>query len=392
MIFSFKAYTKEGAKIKSRLKAETLEEAKKIIEEKGLYLISLAQEFFIFKNPFKKPDILLFTEQMSRLLKTQIPLLECFKIMQIEWAKDPLGDVLYKLKKSLEGGESLHQSLEKLGDVFDSFYCRIVEMGEKTAQLPLTFQHLAKEWKAKNQLKKKILSAFSYPLVLFFFSLLLIYLSFFYLIPSLEELFESKASSALTHHLFSISHHLKRFRLTYLIGLFGMPFILKKLTQHPFLRKKIGLWSLKIPFLKHFYITQFLHQLSKSLALLLQANVPLLDSFKLCKNLSNHSFFQRFLANCIYKVQGGYSLSDAMQSEMWLPPLWLTLIAVGEESGQLEESFSQLSEHLEEQLKDQISKAIALLSPFLLLMMGILIGMLALGILIPLTDFQSLAI
>lgn len=392
MRYSFKAYTELGEGVKAKLEADSLEEAKELIEEKGLYLVSLSKSFVTLKNPFKKPDILLFTEQMTQLLKTQIPLIESLSLMQLQWTKNPLGYLLHKIKKAVESGRSLYQALELFPHFFDPFYCRIVQMGEKTAQLPLAFFHLTQELKQKKSQQKKIRAAFSYPAVLFFFCLLLIFLSFFYLLPSLENLFEGRSSSPLTRALFSLSHHLKAYKSLYLsffilLALFG-----KKIGRLKTIRQQVHRLCLKLFWMKSFYITQFLYQFSKSLALLLRAKVPLLESLELCQNLSHHDFFQVFVKRCMKRVEEGYSLSEVMKNETWLTPLFPTLVAVGEKSGQLDESFEQLAKHFEDELHEQINKGIALLSPLLLLMMGLLIGILALGILLPLTDFQALVI
>ncbi len=158
------------------------------------------------------------------------------------------------------------------------------------------------------------------------------------------------------------------------------------------LKPHIDLLLLKLPFVKSLILDLSLSKFSSTMEMLLKGGVPLLESLNLAKGLLSNLVIKKIIHLAEKKIEEGEKLSEELQKQPLFPPLFSHILKIGEASGELSQSFGKLATMYEESVEKKLSKLMTLLSPIILLIMGVVIGAIMLGILIPLTDINSIAI
>lgn len=391
-VFSYKAYSDKGRYYKAKFEAPSLLEAKRLLIEQGIQLLQI-KENKISKQP-KVPlsTILHFTEELSQLLDAGLPLFESLTLLKEQFAREAFSDILYSLTQSLESGSSFSKALSNYPKCFSPLYCSLVQVGEESGYLDQALKKIIRDYERQNKLKKKVQAALIYPSILLFFCMILIHLMMFYIVPSLENLFDPANSIKFTQLVIAISHHLKKWEWIY-IALSTVSFLLIKWKiKDPKFKPHLDACLLKAPLLKAFILDLALSKFSSTMSMLLNGGVPLLESLLLCKNLVHNQVVCKSIKELIHKIESGEKLSTELKRDPLFPPLFSRIVIIGEGTGELPKSFEKLASHYEESVEKKLSKLMTLLSPLILLIMGVIIGAVMLGILIPLTDINSLSI
>lgn len=387
-VFTYKAYNESGGVYHALIEAATVIEAKERLFEKGIQLVSLKEKKRTYKKKIPLSHLLSFTKDLAELLEADLPLFESLTLLKEQTLSDTLRDHLYSILQDLESGLSFSEALKKHPTSFSTLYSTLVHVGEQSGHLSLSLKKIVEEVERQNKLLKQIKSALLYPALLLVFCTLLIHLIIFYLVPSLHELIDSEKGHVITRMVIKSSNHLRSFEWLYLLGFIGCAILLKLY----FKRGLIDQLVLKIPKLRDFIIEHALLKFSSTMEILISGGIPLVDSLKLTKSLITNAPIQSVFTQITKKVEEGHKLSQELKKYPLFPPLFSRLLLIGENSGELSKSFSSLSSHYQESVEKKLKKLMTLLSPLLLLIIGVLIGLIMLGILIPLTDINSLSL
>ncbi len=391
-VFSFKAYNDQGKAYQSKLEATSLQEAKKLLIEKGVQLVQITKKKHSKARSVPLSSVLNFTRELLQLIEAGLPLFESLSLLKEQLAQDRISDVIFSLSESLESGSTLSSSLAKFPNCFSSFYCTLIQVGEQSGHLDQALKQIVREYERQHKLKKQVTSALLYPSILLVFCFILIHLMILYIVPSLENLFEGSSNHGLTQTVISISHHLRKWEIVYLISGAIATWLLKWRLKSNQLKPHIDLLLLKLPLVKSLILDLCLSKFSSTMEMLLKGGVPLLQSLNLSKGLVSNSVIKKIIHLAEKKIEEGEKLSEELQKQPLFPPLFSHILKIGETSGELSHSFGKLASMYEESVEKKLSKLMTLLSPIILLIMGVIIGAIMLGILIPLTDINSIAI
>ncbi len=391
-VFSFKAYNDQGRAYQSKLEAPSIQEAKKLLIEKGVQLVQITQKKHSKARSVPLSSVLNFTRELLQLIEAGLPLFESLSLLKEQFAQDRISDVILSLSESLESGSSLSSSLAKFPKCFSSFYCTLIQVGEQSGHLDQALRQIVREYERQHKLKKQVTSTLLYPSILLVFCFILIHLMILYIVPSLENLFEGSSNHGLTQTIISLSHHLKRWEGVYLISGAMTAWLLRWRLKSNQLKPHIDLLLLKLPLVKSLILDLSLSKFSSTMEMLLKGGVPLLESLNLAKGLVSNLVIKKIIHLAEKKIEEGEKLSEELQKQPHFPPLFSHILKIGETSGELSQSFGRLATVYEESVEKKLSKLMTLLSPIILLIMGVIIGAIMLGILIPLTDINSIAI
>ncbi len=388
--YRYRAYNVKGKAYFSNLECPTLSEAKARLSEMGIPFVSVQE---IKKVTWKRisPQIVLqFTEQLAELLQADIPLFDSLNLLKDSFHQDAFNSVLDRLCQELSQGASFSNALKIYPQYFDLLYCTLVEMGEQSGRLDEALKRLSEKLQKKQALRKKLNAALLYPCILAFFCSLVVMALIFYIVPSIESLFESSKLGLFSQSVIGICHHLKDWLFIYfaLICFFALSLrLLFKLSHY---KKKWDEWLLSVPGIKKYILSSSLFHWCSTVSLLLEAQVPLMDTLKLANNVLSNLLLKESMGMILDKVSEGKSLSSQLTQFVYFPAFFIRIITIGETSGELPHAFNKLSKHLDEELEKRLHQFMTLLSPLALLVMAFIIGLIMLAILIPLTDINAL--
>ncbi|MCH9634248.1 MAG: Type II secretion system protein F [Chlamydiae bacterium] len=391
-IYSFRAYNDQGQTYRAKLEAPSLLDAKKQLIEKGIQLIQInpCKYVKVHKPPFT--SLLSFTRELLQLIEAGLPLFQSINLLKEQFSNDKIADILFSISESLESGSSFSATLDKHPRSFSTFYRTLIQVGEKSGQLDHALKRIVQDYERQEKLKKQVRAALLYPSILLIFCIILIHIMILYIVPSLENLFEGSSNRGLTQTVIAWSHHLKKWEAAYLLSAGSAFIVLKWKLRQAKVKSKLDTLFLKIPLLKPFLLDLALSKFCSTMEVLLKGGVPLLESLSQSKQILSNQVLKEIISEIECKIESGHSLSEEFQKQPLFPKILCHIIKVGESSGELIKSFERLASIYEASVEKKLSKLMTLLSPLILLIMGLLIGTIMLGILIPLTDINSLAI
>lgn len=333
-----------------------------------------------------------FTQHLFLMLKGGMPISEALEVLKAETKSKYFKKALNDILKRVLAGESLHKSFANYPKIFDRFYQSIIKTGEESGTLERNLEYLALQLRSEYEIKRKISGALIYPAIVILLALVISLFVILYVLPKVTNLFQILAIELplATRILIKTATFLQQ-QWLFLIGLiifltifFRMIFRIKSLK---FYFDKISL-SLPIvgPIQKDLNLSRF----AQNFSTLLQSGMPILECLEIClENLPNE-FFKRNLLLVKSEVERGGKISQGLKKIPKIFPLTFSqMIAVGETSGSLEESYLYLSKFYQEEVDSALKNLSNLLEPILLIFVGIFVAFVALAIITPIYRFTG---
>lgn len=391
--YQYKARGEEGRLITGRMSASSEAELQSRLERNGFYLINCSVERLnIFEEdivnrllPITQRSLYTVTLQLANTVETGMPLLVSLRTIADNCKNKKLERVLKAVIKDLESGSSFSESLNKHPSVFSRFYTSMVELGESSGTLPRILSDIAAYIKREIEIKRKIISAMVYPLILTIVGISIVVYILTNILPEFIKVFiESEVSLPLpTRLLLALSNFLTNYWIivvAVLIGA-GIAFRLYVLTDNGrFIvdRIKLRLWLVG-DILKKISAKRFID----SLNLLYTGGLPILSALNIVRSLLGNRYLERMIDALWVHISKGKELASYLAMTDFFPPDILAMIRSGEESGSLGKMLDKSSVIYEDEINYAIELFISAFEIFIILALGIGIGFIALAILFP---------
>ncbi len=389
MLYEYQALSKVGKKIKGIISASSFEETKAILQQDSLVILKIFLVNDKDKKNLTKKEVLYITSQLENLLVAGLPLYESLTILADKNEKKRVKLILLDLCEKLKSGYTLSEAMKTYPKTFDLILCSMIENAQKTARLQECLNEISKILNSSIQLKKRLVSAFTYPMILLIFCFIVLNFLLFVTIPALYDLFEGRSLHPFTRIVFFASKFVckyKYFMLSLLISLFGLVFVLY--LYEP-LRKKIYEKFLKLPFIKLFMIKVSLIRFCISFANLLNGGESYVNSLILATNVLKHPILEKEIRPLKDKLIEGKHLSELLKNNEYIPDTISKMLAIAEETSQMPKMLLNVAKIYEDEVEKFLSKITTIFQPILLIILGLIIGFVVLSILIPLTDVSS---
>ncbi|MDR2539101.1 MAG: type II secretion system F family protein [Chlamydiales bacterium] len=388
-LFRYRAIATNGKEMKGAIDADCLETAKEKLRKQQFLITSLTYLQNKQKEPVLTPALLLiFTKELSQLLKAGLPLYESLLTIEEKHVRHKAHSLFLDLCHRLKEGYPLSESLKKYPHTFDAIYISMVHIAEQSGKLVSTFEQLVQIIAHQQKMRKQLKSALTYPGVLFCFSFLIALGLLLFVIPSMKELFQDRSLHSVTAFVLGLSNqlnqHMWTFFLSILILCTATVFAGKK-----FFKELIYPILIQLPYVSIFLFHNALLHLSRTMAMLLSAGIPLTESIALVKKIVRHPLLEKVLIDAQQKLAQGKKLSWVCDEHPIVPALMTRMLSIAEETGKMDEAFFHLSKIYEEELEKHLAQISAFLQPIMLVALGAIIGLVVLSILIPLTDVGS---
>lgn len=384
-IFSYRATTIQGAVVEGVIEAPDEKSAVERLRNSGFIPLRVTTSLDKSKRGFslksKKGDLLIFTTELSALLSAGLPLDRSLNILsQISEDKYMKG-IIQSILKSIREGNSFSESLQKHPDVFPRIYINMVRAGEVGGVLDVVLDKLNEYLESTKELKDHIFSAMIYPSILLFTGSISIIVLLTYVLPKFSVIFAELGSSLPlpTEILLAFSNSLKSFWwLILILHIIGI-FILKIYIKTPSGRYK---WDfLKLKLFKDIITKLETARFCRTLGTLIKSGVPLLQALSNSKEVINNQVISTAIDNVSKGAKEGKGVSAPLYQANVFPDLALSMIKVGEETGQLDDMLIKVAETYEKSLRLTIKRFISFVEPAMILFMGLIIGFIVLAML-----------
>lgn len=402
--FQYIARDASGREVKGNIEAETEAEATGRLRQQQLSIVKLDKaggginfkgDLFGNSAPRKcsTAELCLFTRQLATMIGAGIPLLESMEILA-EQTRDQnkgFGMGLQECADLVRGGTEISEAMTKFPRIFPEIYINMVKAGEASGQLDIILNRLAEFLEASESLKREIKSAMTYPVI----SLVLIFGITGYLlvgvVPKFKTMFDALKGElpAITQYVLAVSNWLTNNVLTVIIIMIAVG-IGYKLAMRTYQGQKIRdtVW-LKLPVFGPLFQKVAISRFSRTFGTLLSSGVPLLGALEIVASTAGNRVIEETLNETRETVRRGESITTHLQTSWVFPPMVVKMIGIGEKSGALEQLLAKISDFYDEQVHATVKALTSLIEPFMLMIMGAVVGIIVLAIFYPILQLQS---
>lgn len=397
-LYSYKAYDSSGAKIDGQI--EAIDQITAISELKKQKLLpSEVKEFqsskgisFGQSNKVTLADLEFLTAELSLLLDSGVRIDRGIDIIRRTKAKPALAKMLAEMSQALKKGKSLSSAAREHEQAFDPLYCNLIELGEASGNLSEIFSGLAKDLKFKRDLQRKIIGSLTYPLVIFSVCILCIVSIFNFIIPKMSGLFSEQDDLPwYTQLMLDMSDWMIQYQLWLLVVIIASAFGLVSGFKNPrFLRWWQSL-SLKLPVIKNAIITIERIRFNSGLSMMVKAGVPIDKAIELSAGNIKNLVLRRELEIAKQKIKRGNALTPSLKQTSLYPDFFISLLEVGEESGNLEKVFDEIANRSRQEFESWTENMTTLIEPLMILFMGGIVGGVVVVMLMSMVNINDIA-
>jgi type IV pilus assembly protein PilC len=391
--FNYRARDNTGKLIRGALEAISQEEVAEKLQRMGYTPVTVTKVFIGLKleqlgwnfRRIKTQDIVMFDVQLANMLNAGLSITSSLDILQKQNENKRLSDVIGRVSRSVEAGESFSQALAKHPRVFTNLLVSMVKAAEASGGLDKVLNKYAEFAEAQADLQRKIKEALYYPIILIAAATGVIVFIATALIPKFVEIF-NRAGISLplpTIILYGLGTAIRQYWYVIILAGVGAVLGLKRYVRTETGRFNYDKVSLKLPILGPIVRKICISRFARTLSTLVGSGVPILESLDIVSDVVNNQVLCRVIRQMRQFVEKGERLAESLKVSEEFPPDTVQMISVGEESGNLERMLNKISDFYDRATGYSIKKLVASLEPILLVVMGAIVAFTMASMLLP---------
>ncbi len=388
-IYVYKGKNKDGRPVKGEITGVSSALVKAQLRKQGIAAQSVRKkpkDLFGDSKPVNASDIATFSRQMATMMKAGVPLVQSFEIVQEGAEKESLKKLIGELHEDVAAGGSFGSALRKHPKHFDNLFCSLIEAGENSGSLDTLLDRVATYKEKTEALKRKIKKAMTYPIAVICVAIIVTAILLVKVVPVFADVFTSFGADlpAFTLFVVHLSEFAQKWWLLVLATLIGIGFIFKTARQRSEkFADAIDKFILKLPAVGSIVNNAVIARYARTLATTFAAGVPLVEALGSVAGASGNAVYRDAILKVQADVSTGLTMHAALKSAEIFPVMLLQLTSIGEEAGALDEMMEKAADHYEEVVDNAVDNLTALLEPFIMSVLGVLIGGLVTAMYLP---------
>ncbi len=391
--FLWEGTDKSGKKLKGQMLAPGEAFVRQALRRQGINAQKVSkQSLFARSQRITEKDITLFTRQLATMLKAGVPLLQAFDISARSHANAALQRLLGDIKSDVETGTSMNAAFRKHPQYFDGLYCNLIHAGEQAGILDSVLDRVATYKEKMLALKGQIKSALFYPIIVMVVAFVITAGIMLFVIPAFKDLYGKAGADlpGLTLIVLHISDLFVNYWYLIFAGIGGGVFALMHAWKRsPAFRAKMDAWMLKIPVFGPLIEKATVARWSRTFASMFAAGVPMVEALDSVAGASGNHVFMEATQKIRSQVATGSSLANSLQGTGVFPNMLIQMVAIGEESGALDSMLSKVADYYEREVDDAVAGLSSLMEPFIMVILGTLIGGIVIAMYLPIFKMGS---
>ncbi|TFH86675.1 type II secretion system F family protein [Billgrantia azerbaijanica] len=340
----------------------------------------------------KPRDVMLFARQMATMLRAGVPVIQAFQVVAESLRKPAMSAVVQQMMNEVAAGASFSQSLRRHSEHFDSLFCNLVEAGEASGSLDRMLDRIATYKEKVESLKGRVKKALWYPAAVIAVGVGVTALLLIKVVPQFESLFHGFGAElpVMTQMTITLSDYAQAYWLHGVGGLAAAIFLLRQgMRRSEQFAYRVHRFALKIPVIGDILDKSAVARFSRTLATTYGAGVPMVDSLDIAAGAAGNLVYQRAIEQVREDVATGQQLHFAMRLTERFPPLSVQMVGIGEESGALDTMLNRVADYYEEEVDNKVDALTSLLEPFIIVVLGVLVGGLVVSMYLPIFELGT---
>ena len=395
--FSYQAVSRStGSATNGMVNAEGLDDARAQLKSQGLLVVNIqegraaagAKEIKLGGDKVKLKDVAWAARNLATTQTAGLPIPRALKMLGNQRVADGIGKTLLRIHDDVIGGRSLAEAFGQEEELLGKMTTAMVAAGESSGKLHESLTKLADLCEARVRLKRKIMSALTYPAVMMVLVVGIFLVMLIVVVPTFKNIYAQLGGTlpALTSFMMSMSDLLRSHVLWIPVVIGGSVFALKRLKKSKQFRLLKDRLLFKMPMFGSLFLSSAVARMATTLSSSLGAGVQLLDSLQLASEVAGNSIFEDAIGEIRGDVRDGKSLGNAMSRQTIVPDMFTSLVMIGEETGALDTLLFKYAEILEEEVETRVAGITSVIEPLMIMVFGGLVGVMVVSLYLPLIN------
>ncbi len=402
--FSYRAITEMGSTEKGAIEAESAEKAGSMLAEQGLIPTRVKEErpaasgvklgsmLDVF-SPVKAPELILFTKQFNTLIRAGVPMLSLLKVLEEQTEHPRLRNILGVIHQDIKEGSSMFNAFNRHQKVFSPLYCNMLKAGEASGALNDVLDRLTYIIDHEHKVKSDIKAALMYPIIVVCFLVIAFFVLLTGVIPRFVNIFKSSGltlplPTQICMLMYEFIIHFWYVGLGILV-VGGVAFYYYSQTE----KGKLLIYTvlMKVPIIGPLFVKSAISRFASIFSILQSSGVDILQTMDILTDTIGNPAISHELSGIRDRLAAGHGIAGPLSSAKYFTPMLINMVAIGEESGNLEDLLQDVANHYDTEVEYAMKKMSEAIGPILTVGLAAVVGFFALAIFLPMWDLTLMA-
>ncbi|MFZ5990043.1 MAG: type II secretion system F family protein [Bacillota bacterium] len=398
-LYSYKVKTEAGKVFTGETKIDSEEELKRLLLEKGYTPVEIMEknamtdisQIGIFKQRVKIKDLAVFCRQFAIVLEAGVPIAQCLEVLKAQTNNKTLKQSLNDIYENIQKGIALSNAMKQHSGIFPEILINMVEAGEVSGQLDLVFNRMATTFEKQFKLNQKIKGALTYPIVVTIIAIAVIIVLMAKVVPSFAEILQgfNVELPIFTKILISVSDFFKSFWYFIVGGLIAAVVGLRVFSRTHDGKVFFGNLSIKLPVISGLTRNIVTARLTRNLGTLMSSGVLLIQAMEVVQKILNNAVLEERIDAVIEDIKKGRGLTQPLADMRYFPPMVISMIRIGEESGNLDFALDKSADFYDEEVETSLQQLTSMIEPIIMCTMAVVVAFIVLSILYPMMSIYE---
>ncbi|MER3403012.1 MAG: hypothetical protein C4337_06875 [Armatimonadota bacterium] len=396
--FNYTIRDASGQTRSGKVEAPNAEELRKRLQEEGLQVLEITQDRTAPRVPaggygrVKLSNLAIFARQFSTMLDAGVSLVRCLDVLQQQTNDARLRKILMDLSTRVESGESLSRSMARHPKAFSQLIIGLIRAGEVGGVLEESLQRIAAFLEKDVELRRKIRSALTYPVIVLLAAVGIVIFLVSWLVPQFASLFKElgiKEMPAPTQFLIDLSAFLTQKWYIIIIALIAILIAYKLFVSTRVGRRVMDRVKLRVPVFGPLHHKIVMARFSRTMGTLLASGVPILQAMETVAGVVGNAVVSDAVLESRARIREGEKIADPLQKSKMFPPMVVHMVSVGEESGSLDHMLNKIADFYENEVEMTIASLTAAIEPVMIVLLGFIVGFIVISMFLPMIEVIS---
>jgi type IV pilus assembly protein PilC len=396
--FNYTIRDANGQTRSGKVEAPNAEELKKRLQAEGLQVLEVTEDRKAPRVPaggygrVKLSDLAIFARQFSTMLDAGVSLIRCLDVLQAQTNNARLRKILMDLSARVESGESLSRSMARHPKAFSQLIIGLIRAGEVGGVLEESLQRIAAFLEKDVELRRKIRSAMTYPVIVLLAAIGIVIFLVSWLVPQFAQLFKElgiKDLPAPTQFLVDLSALFTQRYYVVLIAVAAVFIAYKLFVSTRVGRRVADRVKLRVPVFGPLHHKIVMARFSRTMGTLLASGVPILQAMETVAGVVGNSVVSDAVIESRARIREGEKIADPLQRSKMFPPMVVHMVSVGEESGSLDHMLNKIADFYENEVEMTIASLTAAIEPVMIVLLGFIVGFIVISMFLPMIEVIS---
>ncbi len=396
--FHYRARNSKGNIVSGEIEADSQEACIAKLRERNFYVSSIKEvkkrggNIVLFGGGVSAKEVSIFARQFATMIGSGVPIVRCLTILQAQADNPAFRNIISQVRVDVESGTTLSKALEKYPKTFSNLFCSLVKAGEVGGILDVIMERLADYLESSEDLKSKVKGAMTYPVVVSLFAVVIVIALVVFVLPQFKEIFAGMDVELPlpTKLLLGLSDLMIAWWFLFLIGGFAIVVGLIFFFSSAFGKHLWDTYTLKIPKIGLMLRKVAIAKFTRTLGTLVSSGVPILQALEVTSQSSGNVVISDAIDKTRVSIREGESIADPLKNSGVFPPMVVQMIAVGEETGELDKMLTKIADFYDSEVDAAVKGITSVIEPIMIIGMGIVIGGIVLAVFMPMMQMVNM--